>query len=114
VQELGKTVGSASTDVKSSQKLSPDELEEKVSAIFAPSADPSSQASTWANMKQEGLVTAFGSANLRTFPVSLKMLEDRTGLTPASLGFDESNDAVSLEDFKVATVFVTLGSGCVI
>jgi len=53
-------------------------------------------------------VTAFGSAALRTFPVSLQMLEQRTGLTPDSLGLEDSD--VSLEDFKYATVAVLGGS----
>jgi hypothetical protein len=54
------------------------------------------------------LSTAFSSANLRTFPVSLSMLEQRTGLTAATLGLTDSN--VSLDDFKYATLYVTGGS----
>lgn len=64
--------------------------------------------SAWQEL-QEGS-TFFGSANLRTFPVSLAMLEQRTGLTGESLGLLEGDD-VNLDDFKYATLGVTLGSG---
>lgn len=53
---------------------------------------------------------AFGSANLRTYPVSLQMLEQRSGLTPASLGLDGDSSGVDLDEFKYATLFVTGGS----
>lgn len=53
-------------------------------------------------------MTAFGSANLRTFPVTLSLLEQRTGLTAETLGLSESE--VSLDDFKYATLYVAGGS----
>lgn len=59
----------------------------------------------WANTKS---LAAFGSANLRTYPVSLSMLEQRTGCTADTLGLTESD--VSLDDFKYATLYVTGGS----
>jgi len=61
--------------------------------------------------------SAAGTGQLRTFPVSLNMLDDRTGgdVTPASLGLaadaSGTGGSVSLDDFKYATIGVTLGSG---
>lgn len=50
-------------------------------------------------------------APLRTYPVSLNFLEQRTGgkITAESLGVGGADD-VSLDDFKYATLAVTLGS----
>jgi hypothetical protein len=62
----------------------------------------------WDDLKASQSVRAFKSANLRTFPVSLQMLTSRTGLTPETLGLDDRN--VNLDDFKYATIVVTLGS----
>jgi hypothetical protein len=63
-------------------------------------------ASQWQQLQQQSRV--FGSANLRTFPVSMQMLEQRTGLTAASLGLDYSSS--NLDDFKYATLYVAGGS----
>lgn len=51
----------------------------------------------------------YGSANLKTFPVSLQMLQSRLNITAAQLGLAESDEDVQLEDFKYATLFVTGG-----
>ncbi|GAX12822.1 hypothetical protein FisN_15Hh301 [Fistulifera solaris] len=51
----------------------------------------------------------FGSANLRTFPVGLPMLQSRLNITAAQLGLAESDEDVNLDDFKYATLFVTGG-----
>lgn len=66
------------------------------------------QAEQWNHLKESKTVTAFGQANLRSFPVSLSMLEQRTGLTPETIGLE--NTAVNLDDFKYATLWVLGGS----
>ena len=69
------------------------------------------QAAQWNELKESKTVTRFGQANLRTFPVSLSMLEQRTGLTPARIGLaDAAADAAKLDDFKYATLWVLGGS----
>ena len=59
-------------------------------------------------MKDSRSLTAFASANLKTFPVTLSTLEQRTGLTAATLGLTDTE--VSLDDFKYATLYVAAGS----
>jgi hypothetical protein len=54
----------------------------------------------------------YGSANLRTFPVGLPMLQSRLNITAAQLGLAESDEDVNLDDFKYATLFVT--GGCTV
>lgn len=70
--------------------------------------DAGKQAEEWNVLKESKTVSAFGQANLRTFPVSLSMLEQRTGLTPETIGLESS--AVNLDDFKYATLWVLGGS----
>jgi hypothetical protein len=105
-QELGLTAPVV-TKAPPKQSVSAEELKALLPAVL--SSEVAQQTDQWKELKESGTVTAFGSASLRTFPVSLKMLEMRAGLTPDSLGLDESE--VSLDDFKYATVAVTLGSG---
>lgn len=71
-------------------------------------SDVGKQAEQWKELKESKTVTAFGQANLRSFPVSLSMLEQRTGLTPETIGLE--NTAVNLDDFKYATLWVLGGS----
>jgi hypothetical protein len=71
-------------------------------------ADLEKQTEQWQEWSNSKSLAAFGSANLRTYPVSLSMLEQRTGCTAATLGLTESD--VSLDDFKYATLYVTGGS----
>jgi len=71
-------------------------------------SDIAKQAEQWQELKDSQSVTAFGSANVKTFPVSLAMLEQRTGLTADTLGLAETE--VSLDDFKYATLYVAGGS----
>ena len=66
------------------------------------------QEEQWKELKASQSIQAFGSANLRTYPVSLSMLEQRTGLTATTLGLTDND--VSLDDFKYATLYVTGGS----
>lgn len=67
-------------------------------------ADVGKQAEQWSELKASKTVEAFGQAVLRTFPVSLQMLEQRTGLSAESLGLEMTE--VSLDDFKYATLYV--------
>lgn len=71
-------------------------------------SDLAKQSEQWKELKESKTVQAFGSANLRSFPVSLSMLEQRTGLTPEKIGLE--NTAVNLDDFKYATLWVLGGS----
>ena len=66
------------------------------------------QVAQWQELKDSQSLTAFGSANLQTFPVTLSMLEQRTGLSADTLGLTETE--VSLDDFKYATLYVAGGS----
>ena len=80
-------------------KLSTDEVKQLI------------QAQDWSTLAKSS--TVFGSANVRTFAVSLAMLEQRTGLTARSLGLDDGTGAqggADLDDLKWATVIVALGS----
>jgi hypothetical protein len=72
-------------------------------------SDLEKQSLGWKELKESKSVVAFGSANLRSFPVTLATLEQRTGLTPEALGLDEGQ-GVNLDDFKYATLWVTGGS----
>jgi hypothetical protein len=71
-------------------------------------ADLEKQTEQWQEWGNTKSLAAFGSANLRTYPVSLSMLEQRTGCNAATLGLTETD--VSLDDFKYATLYVTGGS----
>lgn len=88
-------------------KKSADQVRLLVPSILA-ETDVSKQAAQWKELKDSRSVVAFGSANLRTFPVTLSLLEQRTGLTAETLGLTESE--VSLDDFKYATLYVAGGS----
>lgn len=55
-------------------------------------------------------MSLFKSANLRTYPVSLQMLESRTNISLESFGFgNASGEKVSLDDFKYSTLYVVGG-----
>ena len=65
-------------------------------------------------LREEGIVNLYksataeaGSGDLRPYPVSLQMLESRSGLTAEKLGIGV--EEVNLEDFKYATLYVTGG-----
>ena len=66
------------------------------------------QVEQWNSLKASNSVTKWSQANLADFAVSLQMLEQRTSLTPESLGMDDSK--VDLDDFKYATLYVLGGS----
>lgn len=108
-QEIGES-SPAATATPVIPKKSTEEVKSIVPALLA-ETDVEKQAAGWQELKESKSVQAFGSANLRSFPVGLQMLEQRTGLTPASLGLDEG--AVDLDDFKYATLWVTGGCSVV-
>ena len=88
-------------------KKSFDEFKEMLPALIKES-DAGKQAEKWNELKESKTVSAFGQANLRSFPVSLGMLEQRTGLTPETIGLQAT--FVDLDDFKYATLWVLGGS----
>jgi hypothetical protein len=104
LQELGKTTTATAPVLP---KKSPEEIKALLPNIVNES-DIVKQALQWSELKESKSLTAFGKANLRTFPVSLAMLESRAGVSSTSLGLDESE--VSLDDFKMATLYVLGGS----
>jgi hypothetical protein len=71
-------------------------------------SDVNKQLQQWQALKASSSISKFGQANLASFPVSLAMLEQRTTLTPESLGLDDSK--VDLDEFKYATLYVVGGS----
>jgi hypothetical protein len=84
-----------------------EEIQSMIPTILSES-DLQKQVEQWQSLKGNNIVQTFGSANLRTYPVSLSMLEQRTGFTATTLGLMDST--VSLDDFKYATLYVTGGS----
>ncbi len=73
-----------------------------------------SQIASLDQLREEGTISLYksatveaGSGDLRSFPVSLQMLENRSGLTSEKLGIGV--EEVSLDDFKYATLWVTGG-----
>jgi hypothetical protein len=69
-------------------------------------------------LRQEGALSLYksatlegGSGDLRSYPVSKQMLEQRSGLTGETLGVGV--EEVSLDDFKYATLWVTGGSSVI-
>lgn len=100
-QELGKTVKPAAAETTKLAVKTAD-LSKLVPELVGSQANDSA----WEQVQQQSRI--FGSANLRTFPVSMQTLEQRTGLTAASLGLDDSS--VDLDDFKYATLYVAGGS----
>jgi hypothetical protein len=105
VQELGKGSANSATQAASTKPKTRGEIEAMLSTVNF--ADAPSQVET---LEQIGGL--WKSANLRTFPVSLNMMETRSSgvLTSESMGFDSSSTNVNLDDFKYATLGVTFGS----
>jgi hypothetical protein len=104
-QELGKTVPQQST--VAANKKSTEQVQALIPAILA-ETNLASQALAWQDLVDSQSVRAFGSASLRTFPVSLSMLQSRTGLTAETLGL--ATTEIELDDFKYATLYVTGGA----
>lgn len=68
--------------------------------------DLDKQMNVWNELKNEQMIQNFGIANLRTFPVSLRMFESRTSIKAEQI-FAEGPTEVNLDDFKYATLYVT-------
>lgn len=124
-EELGKpitttsssTSTSTTTITKPSQPAAEVNVQEMIQtilpSILSETMDLQIQKQQWEELKNEKrMIQQFASANLRTYPVSLSMLEQRTGFTAKSLGITDENlnGNVSLDDFKYATLWVTGGS----
>jgi hypothetical protein len=98
--------------VKKSTKT-PEELAAAIKAIDFTGA-AGAQTSALDALREEGCLSLYksatveaGSGDLRSFPVSLQMLENRSGLTSETLGVGV--EEVSMDDFKYATLYVTGG-----
>jgi len=124
-KELGKDVDASgnvvsaatATLTKPKDTASADDLLKMVQGIQFEGDVAKSQAQALDGLVESGDLQLWNSANaassvaLRPFPVSLQNLESRTGgqLTVENLGFGTAED-VSLDDFKYATLGVTLGA----
>lgn len=121
-KELGKDVDSATataTLTKVKETASVDDLLKIVQGIPFEGDDDVAKSQTEAldGLVESGDLQLWNSANsansvaLRPFPVSLQNLESRTGgqLSVENLGFGGEGD-VSMDDFKYATLGVTLGA----
>ncbi len=110
------------TKEKGPLTLTPSQVTDAVSSINFESGDFETQVSSMSSLAEDdklGLwsaaltssVNTNSPAPLRSYPVSLNFLEQRTGgkITGKSLGVDGEDD-VSLDDFKYATLYVTGGS----
>lgn len=99
--------------MKAASTRSPEEISAAIQAIdFSGSAN--NQISALDELRKEGSLSLYksataeyGSGDLRSFPVSLSMLESRSGLTADTLGIGVED--VSLDDFKYGTLYVTGG-----
>lgn len=97
--------------------MDPEVLSSALKAIdFTDSAGK--QVAALSKLRDDGTISLYksatieaGSGDLRAFPVSLQMLENRSGLTSQKLGIGV--EEVSLDDFKYATLWVTGGCSVV-
>jgi hypothetical protein len=110
-QELGKTVVDDSSSSKSTgtvlnKKVNIIELKETVLPNVVNENDLQKQSELWDNYKKNGIIQQYGSVNLRTYPVSLQMLESRTSINADAI-FGNGLPEVNLDDFKYATLYVT-------
>ena len=103
-------------DVPEVKDISNAEVASISSSIDFEGGDATSQTERLDQLVKSGDFTLWksavlGASSLRTFPVSLDFLSSRTGdqITGESLGISGEMD-VSLDDFKDATIAVTLGS----
>jgi len=109
-QELGKPLEAEPAAVVVKESVSLDDIKSVTSSIDFEGGDAVSQTMTLDKGVESGDLSLWKSTNLRTFPVSLSMLEQRTGgkVTGESLGV--TGEDVNLDDFKYATLWVTGGS----
>ena len=121
---MGKepSTAAAVAEKKVAPVLSATEVKDTVSSIKFEDGDFASQVSELDALVESNklglwkaaMTSSVGTnspAPLRTYPVSLNFLEQRTGgkITSTSLGIGGEDD-VSLDDFKYATLAVTLGA----
>lgn len=121
-KEVTDTTATATQPVKKEiPVLSADDVKSTVSSINFEAGNAEEQASSLDSLVEDSklglwkaaLTTSVNTnspAPIRPFPVSLNFLEQRTGgkITSQSLGVGAKED-VSLDDFKYATLGVTLG-----
>ena len=115
-EELG-TKGDTATAAPPKPKKSSEEIASAIRAIDFTTGSPEAQIKALDELRSEGSVSLYksatveaGSGDLRNYPVSLSMLENRSGLTREKLGIGE--EEVSLDDFKYGTLYVT--GGCTV
>ena len=95
------------------ESLSFNDVMSSTSAIDFGNDDAAAQSQKLDSLVSSGELSLWKAADrgsmLRTFPVSLEFLSSRTGgkVTSDSLGFGEGE--VSMDDFKYATLGVTVG-----
>lgn len=113
-QELGRPLEdtaakTAAAKIVAKETISEKELKSLTSSIDFEGGDAISQSSKLDQLAESGDLKLWKSVTLRSYPVSLGMLEQRTAgkVTGASLGI--TGEEVSLDDFKYATLGVTLG-----
>jgi len=112
-EELG-TKGDTATAAPPKPKKSSEEIASAIRSIDFTTGSPDAQIQAMDDLRSEGSVSLYksatveaGSGDLRNYPVSLSMLENRSGLTSEKLGIGE--EEVSLDDFKYGTLYVTGG-----
>lgn len=112
-EELG-TKGASTTAAPPTPKKSPEEIASVIRSIDFNTGSPEAQIKALDDLRSEGSLSLYksatvenGSGDLRNYPVSLSMLENRSGLTSEKLGIGE--EEVSLDDFKYGTLYVTGG-----
>lgn len=110
-KELGKDVETITATTPKVKKLPKEEIKSRLQGVAFSTNGLDAQSKELESLREEGSATLFKSANLRTYPVSLSMLESRTQISLESFGFgDASGEKVSLDDFKYSTLFVLGGS----
>ena len=89
------------------KKLPKEEIKARLQNVQFNANGVESQNKELESMRDEGTASLFKSANLRTYPVSLDMLESRTSLSLESFGFgNASGELVTMDDFKYSTLAV--------
>jgi hypothetical protein len=113
VDDAGNVATATLPETKES--ISVEDVKSLTSSIDFQGSDAASQTKTLDGLVESGDLkmwkSAVAASALRTFPVSLQFLESRTSgqVTANSLGVGGEDD-VSLDDFKYATLGVTLGA----
>lgn len=107
----------AATAAPPKPKKSAEEVVSAIRSIDFTTGSSTAQIQALDDLRKEGSLSLYksatvenGSGDLRNYPVSLSMLENRSGLTSEKLGIGE--EEVSLDDFKYGTLWVT--GGCTV